>query len=98
MGFLVFISCLILGIYLLRWLFRQWLGRRMREIQRQMENSGTQGYYRTTSREKRERKPREGEIKVETGTAPGKKVNDRIGDYVEYEEVEITEETTKETR
>jgi hypothetical protein len=90
MGFLTVIFFIVAGFYLLGRLFRWWVGRRIREFQRQMGGDpGAQGRPRQTSR----RQPREGEIKVETGSAPGKKVNDSIGDYVEFEEVEITETT-----
>ena len=64
-----------------------------------MENGGQPGgYYKqytwgNRNGTRRERPAREGEVKVEAGTAPEKKVSDRIGDYVDYEEVEIVEET-----
>jgi len=98
MNILTFIFFLFLGFYLLQWVVRLWFRRRLRKLQQQMENGGGQGYYkqytwgRGTSAQRERHQTREGEIKVETGAAPGKKVNDRIGDYVEYEEVEIGEE------
>lgn len=61
-----------------------------------MERNGGQSYGRQYTRgsgTRRERPSREGEVRLETGQAPGKKVSDRIGDYVDYEEVEIVEET-----
>jgi len=97
MGFLTFIFFLVLGVYLLQWVFRLWLRWRIKKLQQQMENGGGQGYYKqyswgTGNSGRRERPTPEGEVKVETNTAPGKKVNDRIGDYVDYEEVGTDEE------
>ena len=91
MGFLTVICFLILGFYLLQWLFRLWLHTRVDRIRREMEKNGGQ-YTRTSGNSRRERPAREGEVRVETGRAAGKKVSDRIGDYVEYEEIEIVEE------
>ena len=91
MGFLTVICFLILGFYLLQWLLRLWLRARVNRIQREMEKNGGQ-YTRTNGNSRRERPVREGEVRVETGRAAGKKVSDRIGDYVEYEEIEIVEE------
>ena len=68
-----------------------WFRARIRKSKGDMETNGGQRY--RGAGNKRARPAREGEVRVETGRAPGKKVSDRIGDYVEYEEVEIIEET-----
>ncbi|MCD8186161.1 MAG: DUF4834 family protein [Rikenellaceae bacterium] len=94
MGFIIFLICLILGFYLLKWLFRWWLASRLKKLQQQMENAGAQGFYKqytwsSAHKARRENPSREGEVKVETAAAPNKKIRDRIGDYVDYEEVEV---------
>ena len=98
MKFLTFLVFLLLGFYLLQWLARLWLRRRIARIRHDMEQNGGQGFYKQytwggRSNGRPERPAREGEVKVETGAAPGKKLNDRIGDYVDYEEVGPAEDS-----
>jgi Sec-independent protein translocase protein TatA len=94
MGFLTVIFFIVVGVYLLRLLFRWWIGKKIRQFQQRMAGNAAQGSAHGSSR----RTPREGEIRVETGAAPEKKVNNRVGDYVEFEEVEITETTVEENQ
>lgn len=91
MGFLTIIFFILIFFYLLQWAVRVVLRWKINRIQRDMARNGGSAYSRGSGQ--RQRVPREGEVRVETRTAPGKKVNERIGDYVEYEEVEIVEES-----
>ncbi|MDR0954920.1 MAG: DUF4834 family protein [Rikenellaceae bacterium] len=80
---------LIVGFYLLQWIVRLWLRRKVAKIRREMGEQGAAwGDNRTT-----DQRMREGEVRVEPRKAPRRKVNERIGDYVEYEEVTIIEES-----
>ncbi len=58
----------------------------------------TEAYQRAAKeaqRQARTRNKREGEVTVEaTRTAAGKKVNRGVGEYVEFEEITVTEENT----
>jgi hypothetical protein len=88
MGFFGFLLILFATFYLLQAIARLWFRRKVAKIQREMGAQGTSRSNNTTSG----RRMREGEVRVEPRKAPRRKVNERIGDYVEYEEVEIIEE------
>ncbi|MDL2230620.1 DUF4834 family protein [Alistipes sp. OttesenSCG-928-L06] len=90
MGFLTFICSVVLLGYLFRWGFRLWLGWKLKKLQQQMSGNGSNGTYsrRNGNAGQREKYAREGDVKVEKGNSPGKKIRDRIGDYVDFEEVE----------
>ena len=94
MRLIKFILVALLVFYLLGWigrlLFRWWIGRLQRDMQKKFgEGGGT--YYRqyTWGRGARPEKPApEGEVKVSGRVDPGRKrVNEKVGDYVDYEEV-----------
>lgn len=89
MEFLTVILIIAAALYLLPRLLRWWIGRKLRQFQQQAGGAAQ-------ARERSARRtPREGEVKVETGTAPGKKVSERVGDYVEFEEVACTDDEQK---
>ena len=100
MTFFSIIIFIILFFYLLQWAVRIVLRWKINRIQREMAKNGSNTYYKQYAWGKnpgrQQRTPKEGEIKVDLRTTPDKKINDRIGDYVEYEEVEIIED--EETR
>lgn len=89
MKFLMFLFFLFLALWfaglLLRATFSRWLRRCTEEIDRTAKEAGrrTQGGA---------RRGREGEVSVETTQAAiSKKVSRSVGDYVEFEEIEIEE-------
>jgi hypothetical protein len=89
MGFLVFLFILIVVFYLLPAIVRLWLRRKVAKIRREMGDQGAAWGDNATT----DRRMREGEVRVEPRKATRRKVNERIGDYVEYEEVTIIEES-----
>ncbi len=63
---------------------------RLRRISRRMEQEARQSY---DQAHRQAHKQKEGEVKVYTTTdRPQKRVNDDVGDYVEFEEVKNPEE------
>ncbi len=100
MGFLTFIFFLLLGFYIfgliVKVLFRSWINRKARQFQ---QGGAT---YRTYTwgaggRGARPQEKREGEVTVQQpAAAQSKRVNKSVGEYVEFEEVEIVEETIRE--
>ncbi len=63
---------------------------RLRRISRRMEQEARQGFEQA---QRQAHKEKEGEVKVYATTdRPQKRVNDQVGDYVEFEEVKNTEE------
>ncbi len=88
MRFLAFLAFFLLGIWFLgliiRATFSRWLRRRTEEYNRAAKEA---------QRQARARNKREGEVTVEaTRTAAGKKVNRGVGEYVEFEEITVTED------
>ena len=80
MGFVILIVAIAL---LLRW--------KIRKLQKQAADSGSQGGFAGQggfySQEPKEENNEEGEVKIyKTSTTPEKKVNNKVGDYVEFEE------------
>lgn len=86
MGFFRFLLIVIGVFYLVqflgRLLFRSW----MRKAQRNYQQSA--GGDPSGGRGRRARNMREGEVEVDARTAPPKQVNEKIGDYVDFEEVQ----------
>jgi hypothetical protein len=96
MEFLMIIGIIILSLWLLgqlgRWWLRRWVARNQQEFARRfgaMPNERQGGPRRTKTK-------KEGEVRVEQTVRMEKRVNERVGDYVEFEEVEITEEIIEE--
>lgn len=92
-AFLTFILVTAIVIYGLRLLLpiilRWWIEKKQREFASQF--GGGQSYG-GSSRASSRNSAREGEIKVQQTASKEKKVNSRVGDYVEFEEeVEIKE-------
>lgn len=87
MGFVRFLLIFILAFYalqfLVRLLFRFWIRKAQRNFQQQTGGNPSNG-----SRNSRSRSVREGDVEINTRTAPQKQVNEKIGDYVDYEEVQ----------
>jgi hypothetical protein len=78
MVFIKFLLIFLAVFYLLRLVGRWLLGSWIRSVQRQ---------YGQAQGASREKKMREGDVKV-SGTVTGnRKVNEKIGDYVDFEEV-----------
>jgi len=82
MKFLMFIACVLFGIWfaglVLRATLSRWLRRRTEEYQRAAERA---------RRAERTRRSREGDVTIETqGDAARKKVNRAVGEYVDFEE------------
>lgn len=91
MGFLYFIFFLVIAIWLFGLIFRatvsRWLRRRTEEYERAVKQA---------RREAERRGRREGEVRVEAGEASrSKRVSRSVGDYVEFEEVTVTNEEKK---
>lgn len=81
--FYIMLTFLLLGLVFVL-LFRYRIGRLRREMER--EGAAQAGRRRTYTRYSRRS---EGDVKVyKTSDAPGKRVNDSVGEYVEFEEVE----------
>lgn len=91
-SFITFIFVSIFVIWLLglvgRWLLRYWLQKKQRQFAEQFGGAQQQ-----QTRGNRRQNRREGEVSVQQTVRVEKKVNKEVGDYVEFEEVEITEET-----
>jgi Na+-transporting methylmalonyl-CoA/oxaloacetate decarboxylase gamma subunit len=91
MGFLKFLFILFLVVWfvglVVRATFSRWLRRRTEEINRAATEA---------QRQAKARARREGEVRVEATRATAeRKVRGGVGEYVEFEEVTLTEETTK---
>ncbi len=74
-----------------RWLLQRWLQKKQREFAGQF---GGGGQPRGRSSARRSDRP-EGDVSVQQTAPIQKKVNKSVGDYVEFEEVETTEDTTE---
>lgn len=100
---LAFILYVILGFYLLgligRFFLRRWVAKKQKEFEANGGSPG--GFYRTYTwggrgkNTEKEQKP-EGDITIQRTQISEKKVSGTIGDYVEYEEVEVNIEEKKE--
>ena len=97
MGFLSFIFFTVLAFYILGWigrlLFGWWLRKKQRQMEEQLGQAGGYSYKKYNFGGKRgnargSTRP-EGEVVVETAAAPEKKVNRSVGEYVDFEEVEM---------
>lgn len=100
-GFLTFILLSVLFFYLLgrvgRWALLHWVRKKQREFE---NGNGTysrtyawgSGWARDRESGGRSARP-EGEVSIRQTHASEKKVNKNIGDYVEYEEIDVTEQT-----
>lgn len=101
MGFLKFLFFLIAGFYLLGYigslLFRWWVLKKQREFQQNKDNNAGSFYSRTYTwgangnqaqgARSEGRSQKEGEIHVDKISQNEKKVNSKVGDYVDFEEV-----------
>lgn len=92
--FLTFIFITILVIWVLgqlgRIFVRRWLAKKQREFAQQFGGPQPGGQPRNQSRRQSKK---EGEVVVQQTAHLEKKVSKSVGDYVEFEEVEITEQT-----
>ena len=92
--FFEFIIITILVIWALgffgRLLLRYWLKKKQKEFAQQFGQAAG-GFSQTGARSRKQAK-REGEVSVEQTLRVEKKVNKGVGEYVEFEEVEVTEE------
>ena len=97
MDFLTFIFLAIFGIWLLgivgRFVLRTWLRNKQRQFEQQFGGGAAGG--RSAGSRRRDNR-REGDVSVQQTTHVEKKVNKSVGDYVEFEEVEIIEEIREE--
>ncbi len=87
-GFLIILLILFFFFGVLPRLLRSVLRWKINRIQKEMAHKGGQSRSRGTW----QRSPREGEVRVDAGSAPGGKINRNIGDYVEYEEIEVVDD------
>lgn len=90
--FYVFMGIILLGLILIL-VFRYRLGRIRRQINEQQGTQGS-GYRNRTDSSKRP----EGEVTVKRTSSSAKVVNNDVGNYVEYEEIEeeeIADDTQK---
>lgn len=97
MGVIKFILIFLLVFYLLgfigRLLFRMWIGKIQRDIQQQAGGNPRGGFYRqytwggNNRQTRQEQQEPEGEIRVTDKGTQHKKINEKIGDYIDYEEV-----------
>ncbi len=98
---LTFILGTILFFYLAgivgRWALARWVQKKQREFEQQGGNGPYSRVYTWGSRGQgnRARKP-EGEVSIQRTQAAEKRVSKNIGDYVEYEEVEVEATETTE--
>ena len=107
--FISFILITIAVFYIIRvagrYLLRRWIERKQREFSQQFGGDGGYTYkqytwgrpkgQRGTSASDRTRK-QEGEVRIENLNPTRKKVSRDVGEYVEYEEVEVEyDETSK---
>lgn len=99
MGFISFILSVIIGFYILGFFGRIALGLWIRKKQKEFsQNGGAQGGFRTyywgtgragsASRQRSDDSAAEGEVTIKQTHQEEKKVNSKIGDYVDYEEVD----------
>ncbi len=95
--FITFVVLYLAGL-LGRWFLRRWIMKKQEEFTRRFDGQGgaTFRQYTWSSRQGYDRQPpkQEGEIKVQRTARQGKKVRGQIGEYVEYEEVEVEETRT----
>lgn len=93
-GFFTFIFTAILLIYLLgflgRFIFRIWLSRRLRDIERNGGNTSGQPFFWSKSWGGVP-KSKEGSVKVTKNPKDTHKVDKTLGEYVEYEEIKETD-------
>lgn len=106
MGWLITIILIIAAFYFFKWLGKlllfRWIERKQREFARQFGENGGGYTFKQYSwggqgqkARNKERKP-EGEVRIENVHPSPKRVNRNVGDYVEYEEIEVEyEETSK---
>lgn len=96
---LTFIFTAIIVIYLIgfvgRFLFRIWVARKLREMERNGGNPG-QPFFWSKSWGAAPKPPKEGSVKVTKEGDDIRKVDKTLGEYVEYEEVEEDETEVKE--
>lgn len=90
MDFFASLILAVVGLWLagrvLRWLFRLWLARRLRDFDGAAGR--TDGYAADEAR----RRQKDGDVTVEqTDAEPAKTVRRDVGEYVEFEEISETE-------
>lgn len=87
----IFISILVIWILgqVGKFFARRWIARKQREFAEQFGGAPAGGQGRGSTRRSR----REGEVSVQQTMPVEKKVSKSVGDYVEFEEVEVTEQT-----
>lgn len=94
--FIVVLSFWLFGL-IIRWLLRRWIAKKQREFSERFgggQFGGTGSASRSgTGSARRNNNNKEGEISVHQTAPVEKKVSKAVGDYVEFEEIEITEET-----
>lgn len=95
MGFILTILFIISGFYflgaILRIVLRIWLSRKMKDFQKNggygaftnfgSKTANNSGYY------KEPPKAKEGEVKISIEGEEQKKVNEKVGEYVEFDEI-----------
>lgn len=93
-GFLSFLFTAIIVIYLVgfigRFLFRLWVTRKLREMERNGGNGG-QPFFWSKSWGAAPKPPKEGSVKVTKPAEDARKVDKTLGEYVEYEEIDEVE-------
>ncbi len=92
MGFLKFLFFALVAFWLVGLIFRasvnRWLRKRTEEYNRAAKQAQREA-------QRAARGKREGDVVIETTrTSSGKKVSRDVGDYVEFEEITVEEETT----
>jgi hypothetical protein len=80
MAFFKFLLIVVAVLYVLRLVGRWLIGSWIRSVQEAHGQARAQG-------RPRGRAVREGEVKVSGTATASRKVNDRIGDYIDYEEI-----------
>lgn len=96
-GFISFIFYAIITVWLLgllaRFLLRRWVNKKQREFSERFGDGAQYGRQSHRGGGRSQRKTgNEGDIHVQQTVRIEKKVSNNVGEYVEFEEVEVTEE------
>lgn len=92
MGFFLTILFIILGFYflgaILRIVLRIWLSRKVKDFQKNGGYGAFTGFGgQTTGGYQEPPKTKEGEVKISTEGEEPKKINEKVGEYVEFDEI-----------
>ena len=89
-GFLTFLLSVVCGFYVLgfisKWALRYWIRQKQQQFT-DRANSNKEGFAQRNSAETSKQRDEEGKVYVQKNMANETKVSDKVGEYVDFEEI-----------